>query len=212
MSSAAEFSSTGSADGGRPVDTAVTAPEAEEPTRDVRGRNDAFPGVDGEGAAGSLTAIGLELAALRVEIGRFQDVVDRLHAENQDLRRGQLDRILDPVIRDVVKLAGDFRRRGQALATDHAVAGATDVVRVCQDVAEDVGMILERNGVEVLVPAPGTRFNRRDHRASGTEQTGDPALDGTIAETRRPGYRLGARIVEFPEVAVYRFAAGPSVE
>jgi molecular chaperone GrpE (heat shock protein) len=165
---------------------------------------------DEPGEVEPLVALRREMAGLAAELSRFHDVVDRLHAENQDLRRGQLDRIVDPILRDLVKLAGDFQRRRQTWETGRAEAAPADVARVCRDVVEDTDMILERFGVEVLLPEPGTRFDRRDHRAAGVEPTVNPALDGTIAETRRPGYRFGTRMIQFPEVAVHRFAVDPS--
>jgi molecular chaperone GrpE (heat shock protein) len=200
MSSAAEFLETGTAEGEERTETAATP---------VEGQPEAEADAAGGGSFGELR---LELAGLRAEVGRFHDVLDRLHTENQDLRRGQVERIVDPILRDLVKLAGDFRRRGQTWETDRAEAGPADVAKVCQDVVEDADMILERHGVEALVPQPGACFDRRDHRAIGTKPTADPALDGVIAETRRSGYRFGARIIQFPEVALYRFAAEPPVD
>jgi molecular chaperone GrpE (heat shock protein) len=212
MSSAAEFLATGAAEGEEGTQTPAATPYEEQPAVEADGPDDTPDRPEGAGGDEPLSALRLELAGLSAEISRFHDVVDRLHAENQDLRSGQLDRIVDPILRDLVKLAGDFRRRGQTWETGRAEAGPADVAKVCRDVAEDADMILERHGVEALVPEPGTHFDRRDHRAAGVEPTADPALDGTIAETRRPGYRFGARVIQFPEVAVHRFAAEPSVD
>jgi len=206
MNSSAETWEPGAAHEEEPTDVS-TAPREGQAATDEPDR--ASDGHDGESADEPLRALRLELAGLSAEVSRFHDVVDRLHLENQDLRRGQLDRIVDPILRDLVKLAGDFRRRGQTWEAGRAEAGSVDVAKVCRDVAEDVDMILERHGVEALVPEPGTPFDRREHRATGVEPTTDPALDGTIVETRRPGYRFGARIIQFPEVAVHRFVTPP---
>jgi len=211
MSSAAEFLTTGAAESDEGTEDPTATPDEEQPAADGP-EGDGPEGVGPAGEDEPLRALRLELAALSAEIRRFHDVVDRLHAENQDLRRGQLDRIVDPILRDLVKLAGDFRRRGQTWETGRVWAGPADVAKVCAEVAEDADMILERYGVATLVPEPGTQFDRRDHRAAGGKPTADPALDGTIAETRRPGYRFGARVIQFPEVAVHRFAAEPSVD
>jgi len=212
MSSAAEFVATGAAEGEEGTETSAATPDEEQPAAQTDRPDNTSDGPEGAGEDEPLSALRRELAGLSAKISRFHDVVDRLHAENQDLRGGQLDRIVDPILRDLVKLAGDFRRRSQTWQTGRAEAGPADVAKVCRDVAEDADMILERHGVEALVPEPGTHFDRRDHRAAGVEPTADPTLDGTIAETRRPGYRFGARVIQFPEVVVHRFAAEPSVD
>jgi molecular chaperone GrpE (heat shock protein) len=211
MSSAAEFFATGATVDEAGTQGSVVAPDEERPAAERDAPDDTPDGLEGAEADEALRAVRLELAGLSAEISRFHAVVDRLHAENQDLRRGQFDQMIEPILRDLVKLAGDFRRRGQTWEGGRAEFGPADVAKVCREVAEDADMILERHGVEALVPPPGTRFDRRDHRAAGVEPTVDPALDGTIAETRRPGYRLGARIIQFPEVAVHRFVADTAV-
>lgn len=214
MSGAAEFLATGAAGDEVDTDAPASTPGDEPPAAEVDGPHPAARAEAEEAEEGDppLTALRRDLVALGAEISRFHDVVDRLHAENQDLRRGELDRVVDPILRDLVKLAGDFRRRGQVWETGRTEAGPADVAKVCRDVAEDADMILERHGVVALVPEPGTHFDRREHRAAGVESTSDPALDGTIAETRRPGYQFGARTIQFPEVAVHRFVAEPSVD
>jgi len=150
-----------------------------------------------------LRNISAELAGLHGQSRFLNEVIDRLHAENEKLRRNESQKALPPGVRELIKLADDWRSRGMALR-DRAEPDGTESARLCVEVVEDVTMILERQGVEEFWPEPGAGFDRHEHRAVGTSRTGDEALDGTVVTARRPGYRVDDRIVRFAEVVVLK--------
>jgi molecular chaperone GrpE (heat shock protein) len=149
----------------------------------------------------ALTEIRTELAGLHAQSKFLNEVNDRLHTENERLRRAGAKATLQPSLRELIKLADDWRSRALAIRED------TDPARLCADVVEDVTMILDRQGIEAFSADEGTEFDRRHHRAVGTTATEDEALDGHVAEVRRPGYRDEERVVRFAEVVVYKVAA-----
>jgi molecular chaperone GrpE (heat shock protein) len=157
-----------------------------------------------EAASDSGLSTGIE--GLRAEIRGFQGLIDRLYSDNEELRRGQLDRMIEPLLRDLFKLSDDWRRRGSYLAGETTDAPVKDVSTMCHEMVEDVEIILERHGVEKITPELGSLFDRREQRAIGTAAVADPALDSTVEGVRRPGYRFGGRMLRFPEVLVHRFA------
>ena len=118
---------------------------------------------------------------------------------NERLRRAESQRSLQPALRELIKLADDWRSRTVALA------GQADQVQLCGEVVEDVTLILQRQGIEEFQAEPGAEFDRREHRAVGTQPVDDEALDGLIAKARRPGYHEGDRVVRFAEVVVFKF-------
>ncbi|MEX5636350.1 nucleotide exchange factor GrpE [Parafrankia sp. FMc2] len=134
-------------------------------------------------------------------LDRQSDLVDRLHSENERLRRGEFERMLDPIIRDLVALADSCLRNADAWLS-RPTTTPTDVHRVLGDVASDISLLLERQGVDAFAPAPGEPFDRRQQRAAATELTSQPEQNGTIARTLRPGYRSGTRTIRFAEVVV----------
>lgn len=148
----------------------------------------------------SLPDVPEQLGRLADEIGRYRALTENLLDQNEELRRVTLDRILEPLLRDLIKVSEDYRRRAAVLQD----GGSTEVAEVCAEVAQDLEMVLERYGVVMLAPDPGTIFDRRDHRATGSAETMDRALDGTVAATRNPGYRAGERVLRYPEVLVHR--------
>jgi molecular chaperone GrpE len=49
----------------------------------------------------------------------------------------------------------------------------------------------------------GGRFDPGKHKATGRVPTGDPSLDGQVAEVERPGFLDRGRVLRLPEVTVY---------
>jgi molecular chaperone GrpE (heat shock protein) len=148
-----------------------------------------------------LDEIRTELAGLHTQSKFLNEVVDRLYTENERLRRAESRSAPRPAIRELIKLADDWRSRTVAVREN------ADLALLCGEVVEDVTMILERQGVEEFGVEPGTEFDRRQHRAVGTRPTDDEALDGRVAELRRPGYLEEDRVVRFAEVVVFKFTA-----
>jgi molecular chaperone GrpE (heat shock protein) len=160
---------------------------------------------DTEAPAGldvTLGGIRDELAGLHAQSKFLNEVVDRLHTENEQLRKAGSQATVAPALRELIKLADDWRSRAAAIRED------ADPGRLCADVVEDVTLVLERQGIEAFSAEAGADFDRRQHRAVGTRVTEDEALDGRVAEARKPGYRSEERVVRFAEVVVYKVAAG----
>jgi molecular chaperone GrpE (heat shock protein) len=150
---------------------------------------------------GILEGIRAELVGLHAQSKFLNEVVDRLHTENERLRRAESRSAPQPAVRELIKLADDWRSRTVAMGEN------ADFARLCGEVVEDVAMILERQGVEEFRAEPGLEFDRRQHRAVGSVPTDDETLDGQVAESRRPGYRDEERVVRFAEVVVFKFVA-----
>jgi molecular chaperone GrpE len=150
--------------------------------------------------------IGQELAAIRSDLREYREVIENLHAHNEELRRATLERVQEPVFRDVIKVLGDYRRLGSAWAARPSATPA-DVEALCVAVTEDLAAVLERYGVEEVRPEPGEPFDHREHRVAATSPTGDAGRDGIIADIRAAGYRLGGRVLRYPEVVVHRHVA-----
>ncbi|WP_170211669.1 nucleotide exchange factor GrpE [Saccharothrix australiensis] len=149
-----------------------------------------------------LAGINAELAGLHAQSRFLNEVIDRLHAENERLRDAEAQRTLQPALRDLVKLADDWRSRRAALADE----GDGGLAGLCDEVVEDVTLVLERQGVDEFHPEVGAGFDRHEQRSVGTRPTDDADLDGRVAEVRRPGYRVGAKVVRFAEVVVFKAA------
>lgn len=182
-------------------DAELTPPSAEpeagespEPTPALAEEPEAPPPIGLEDAVAGLND---RLEESQRLLSRQSDLVDRLHAENQDLRAGELRNAQLPLIRDLVRLHDDVGRMRDA-AGEH-----DDDLRVVQESLLDT---LVRNGVEAYAPEQGEAFDPRLHAAAGTEPTAEESLDKTVVEAVRRGFRWeSGDVIRVAEVRAYRY-------
>lgn len=143
-----------------------------------------------------------------------EGLLDKLHGEREQLREAERQRQRDPVLRDLIQLADTCLRNCRQWfdRTDVSAETAERVAGALGDVAEDVRLILERQGVEDFAPEVGDRFVRSEAKAVGSVPASGPEQDGLVAEVRRSGYRLGERVLRFSEVVVAQFVPDHSAD
>jgi len=143
-----------------------------------------------------------ELAEATAELGRLRtrdtDLIARLHDDVTKLRNGEIATALNPVVTGMIKLHDQMVSLGAR-----------------SDPASPVGMlhtqllqIMELTcAVKPFSPVAGDRFDARLHTGSRRVATADPAADGTIAGTIRPGFvRADGSIVRVADVEVHRLS------
>jgi molecular chaperone GrpE (heat shock protein) len=131
-------------------------------------------------------------------LGRQVDLVDRLHAENQRLRSGELRAATLPLIRDLLRLHDDIGRLANAGETD-----ASQDLKVVQISLLDS---LARAGVLDYTPAVGESFDPKLHSATGVVATEDEASDRTIAEVIRIGFHWeDGQVLRAADATVFKY-------
>jgi molecular chaperone GrpE (heat shock protein) len=131
-------------------------------------------------------------------LARQSDLVDRLHAENLELRAGELRSAQLPLVRDLLRLHDDLGRMREA-----AGESGEDLRLVHESLVDT----LARNGVEAIAPRAGEPFDPRLHSAAGTEPTADESLDRSVATVTRQGFRWeSGDVIRVSEVRAYRFS------
>jgi molecular chaperone GrpE (heat shock protein) len=157
---------------------------------------------DGESGDAELPAT-LERLDSRLEesqrlLARQSDLVDRLHAENLELRAGELRSAQLPLVRDLLRLHDDVGRMREA-------AGESgEDLRLVQESLVDT---LARNGVEAIAPEIGEPFDSRLHSAAGIEPTEDESLDRTVAAVTRQGFRWeSGDVIRVSEIRAFRYS------
>lgn len=134
-------------------------------------------------------------------LARQAELTEKLHAENQSLRAGELRAAQTPLVRGLIKSCDDLERLRAV-----AEGSAEDLSMVHESLLD----LLARNGVEAIAVERGEPFDSRLHSASGVEPTEDEQLDRTVAEVGRSGFRWeSGEVIRVAEVRAYRFA-GPT--
>ncbi|MFC9897642.1 nucleotide exchange factor GrpE [Nocardia sp. NPDC127579] len=133
-------------------------------------------------------------------------VIDRLHQENQALRRDQIDSMLVPVRNGLFRLHDALCREVGRWAP-----GTPPPVEAVRDLfdafADDVRELIERTGVQPYDVAPGQRFDPVRHRVGRRMDVDDPESDACVLEVTAVGFERGDRVVRPAQVVVGRFVA-----
>jgi molecular chaperone GrpE (heat shock protein) len=145
-----------------------------------------------EGLAAMTTQLS-ELLRLRV---RDVDLADRLYAENTRLRTGEFAAAVAPLLSGLMRLHDQMA----------SLAGG-DTASVAGHLRTQLLQILDTAaGLAPFEPLPGERFDAVRHAGAGRAVTTDPAAEGTVAKSLKPGFeRADGTIVRVAQVEVYRF-------
>ncbi|OLT32644.1 nucleotide exchange factor GrpE [Actinomadura sp. CNU-125] len=131
-----------------------------------------------------------------------ESVIDRLHEENQRLRRGELHAMLEPVRVALYRVHDQARRLATA---DAGTAGLLDAL------ADDVADALARLGVERFRAEPGQPYDPSRHRPVAVAAVG-PGRHDTVVEARSDGFEEGGRVLRKAAVSVGRHEANGAPE
>jgi hypothetical protein len=125
-----------------------------------------------------------------------EQVIDRLHAENQDLRHGLLEEAFTPVRAALYRLYDMTRReaarwRGSdSRPAEEAASPAGQAKRfasLLEAVADEVAEVLGRAGAERLAVKPGDAYDPVVHRPVRIHPVA-PAADDTVVEVLTDGF------------------------
>ncbi|HEY7484064.1 MAG TPA: nucleotide exchange factor GrpE [Streptosporangiaceae bacterium] len=132
-------------------------------------------------------------------------VIDRLHDDNQMLRRGELQAMLDPVRTALYRLHDMVRREsGRWAAPDRP--DAVHAAPLLAAIADEIADALARTGAERLAVEPGERFDPVRHRPVDTAPVTDLVLDGAVVAVRADGFGQGEQILRRAEVVIGQIA------
>lgn len=205
------------ADVGDPVDrrdedaadavAAPTTPTASERAELIASSGDSSQDV---GTAGALSEVLARIADELAALGRRMDeltrlgehreqLLDRLHAENQRLRAGELAQVQAPLLREIIR---SYNLVVNLARNDSAARSDLELVR------HRLLDALEQAGVGPLDPEPETPFDASRHAAVQRIETASRELDMTVAHSVRVGFvQDGERVLRPADVAVHRYRA-----
>lgn len=132
-----------------------------------------------------LSSLDDRLAALDERARHREAVIDRLHAENRELRAAQDRTLFDPVVADLIRMHDQLAREAGGLRG----RGEERLAELMAGFADDALLALERLGVEPVGAGVGDPFRADLHLPLSTVDDPDPARDGTVAEVAAPGFR-----------------------
>jgi molecular chaperone GrpE len=180
--------------------TSVSATEASPSAAETTSAPDTTQGP--RWLADSLAKLRDEVAEANAISRERERIIDRLHEENKRLRAEALDRLAEPLLRDLIRLSDDLGKTVAAYSAKDSTPPA--ILADLRSYADAVQDILYRQGVEPFDAAQGTPFDPKTHRALATVPAGEGDRDRTIARVIRVGFASGARVLRLLEAEVYR--------
>ncbi|WP_066362446.1 nucleotide exchange factor GrpE [Herbidospora mongoliensis] len=138
------------------------------------------------------------LSRLTEEVGREHEraahreqIIDRLHAENQQLRHGLLQEALTPVRNGLYRLHDTVAREAARLEPGHA----RDLFEA---IAEEVAEVLARTGADRIEVTAGDPYDPNLHRPAGTAEGPANTVVGVVSD----GFRCGDRVLRKAGVVI----------
>jgi molecular chaperone GrpE len=147
------------------------------------------------------------LAAVEAQLGEFhrrsahrEQIIDRLHEENQQLKQGTYRVILEPVVADLIRVHDQLSREARRGADQGGLIGSF---------AAEVAEVLDRCGIEVFDAAPGESFASDRHRPLAVVPTDDPSQHNTVAESVAAGFydRQASRVRRPAQARFHQYRA-----
>ncbi|MCW2917378.1 MAG: hypothetical protein JWN52_5446 [Actinomycetia bacterium] len=135
-------------------------------------------------------------------------IIDRLHEDNQLLRRGELQALHEPVRNALYRLHDMVRRESERWAAPEPPDPA-HAAPLLSAVADEIAEALARTGVERFTVKPGDPFDPARHRPVGSEPVTDPGLDGTVVSVLTDGFEKGEQVMRRSEVKVGKLQNNP---
>jgi len=132
---------------------------------------------------------------LRLRSGDI-DLADRLYAENTRLRTGEFAVAVAPLHIGLLRLHDQMTSLADGDAASVAGMLRIQLLQILDTAA----------GLSPFEPRPGERFDSARHAGVGRAGTTDPAAEGTVAKTIKPGFeRADGSVIRVAQVEVYRF-------
>lgn len=128
-------------------------------------------------------------------------VIDRLHAENQTLRRQELDQMLEPVRAGLYRLY-DLAHREADRWTGPTPPAPEYAAPLLGLIADELGEVLARTGVEPFSARPGEPYDPARHRPVDSVEVADAAYHGVVVRAVTSGFARGDVVARRADVVV----------
>jgi molecular chaperone GrpE len=135
-------------------------------------------------------------------------IIDRLHEDNQLLRRGELQTLHEPV-RNALYRLHDMVKRESARWASPDPPDPAHVAALLSAIADEIAEALARTGVERFTVKPGDPFDPARHRPASSEPVTDPGLDGTVVSVLTDGFEKGEQVTRRSEVRIGKLKNNP---
>ena len=136
--------------------------------------------------------------------GHKDKIIDTLHAELQGYKSGLIEKLVRPIIMDVIEVIDDTRKLLRDIKLKGEGENPVFLNKIAESVPFDLEDLLYKHGIELVISDNST-FNPTLQKAVKVVPTDQPELDKTICERLKNGYELEGKLIRHEVVTVYQF-------
>jgi len=148
--------------------------------------------------------------ALRGEIERKalddnsrEEMIDRLHAEVQEYKRGLLDQALDPIIRGLIQIHDHIGQSAYGTSTSASADLPSETVELLESIRTELEDLLTIHGVDAFVEDGDVFIAGRQRALSATEEPPSAESAGMISRRVRSGFEKGGVVLRPENVELF---------
>lgn len=139
---------------------------------------------------------------IKNQVEEKDKLINKLHTELENYRQGNVDRFIDAVMKEIIKVIKDMKNQ---LSSEHwKDISAEELKKQYTYIFEDLTDLLERQNINSYSTEAGTVFDRAIHQPK-IEATEDESLDKVIKKSLSDGYMKGEKVLLPEKVIVYQY-------
>lgn len=139
-------------------------------------------------------------------------IIDELHQSLQEYRQGLVQKYVQKIFTDVLKVVDDIRKFSAHYSSNRKADETMDkFLTFLESTASDLEDLFLWEGISPFT-CEGNQLDPARQRILNKFPTDDPAKDKTIAERVRPGYEYNGKIVRPEMVSVFMYQNNVAAE
>ena len=139
------------------------------------------------------------------ELAAKEKNFDRLHQELKEYRSDIVQRTSLPLVHGMITLHGDVGKQVSGWREEREDLPLDKWLEEFEKLREDIELLLEDHGVTAYGGDIGKRFDGKRQTVVAKVTTHNKLEDGTVKESRRPGFEQNGQILVKERVAVFEF-------
>jgi len=133
------------------------------------------------------------------------EIIDKLHAENQSYKNDMLKKTIMPFINEVIFLIDDYSKLYRMYSkTDILEINTANLLKQFGNISEDLEELLNKNGIEAFsVENETVDFSKQ--KVIKTVPTSEQEKDKTVCERLKKGFMMDGKMIRQEWISCYKY-------
>jgi molecular chaperone GrpE len=137
---------------------------------------------------------------------RKEELIDKLHAENQGYKNGMYQKLVMPFVNENIFLIDNYTKLCKGYeGKDTSEIDVNKLLRQLGDIVEDLENTLYKNGIEAYESEVGAEVDFAKQKIVKTVLTNEQEKDKTVCESLKKGFVLDEKIIRQEQISCYKY-------